>query len=138
MLYFDKETFRVIHHDKVREHGYNNVLCRRDIDSSSQAHALAANVSIAEKAHYIAIDNGENHYPRYDVIKAPSVGDEVSYSFNGDTYPDGKIQSISETMRLIITDTGNKYYRQGETGCWKQNKVWSLVAGHAYEQNPRI
>lgn len=138
MLQFDAETFKVVSDEEARERRWQGIICRRDIDSSTQAHALAANVSIAMKAHYIAVDNGENHYPRYDVILAPKVGDDVSHAFNGDSYPDGKIVSISKTMKLIVTDSGKKYYRVRETGSWMHNKTWSLVSGHHNDRNPHF
>lgn len=55
---------------------------------------------------YVAIDNGPWHYPRYDVIRRPYVGDLVSKSFNGDSYPRGTIVKISDSLRRVETDTG--------------------------------
>lgn len=87
---------------------------------------------------YIAIDSGPNVSPRYDVIERPQVGDEVSYGFNGDSYPDGKIIKVSgPNFRIITTDTGSVYYRRKLTGGWiKKGGTWSLTRGHRYEQNP--
>jgi hypothetical protein len=36
-----------------------------------------------------------------------AVGDEVSYGFNGDWYPDGKVEKI--TKKFLITTGGKKY-----------------------------
>lgn len=88
--------------------------------------------------NYIAIDNGTHVSPRYDVIKLPQVGDKVSYAFNGDYYPCGEIASISKSLRLIATTEGQKFYRRGETGVWKYNQTWALVAGHVSKLNPEF
>ena len=85
---------------------------------------------------YIATDAGSSVSPRYDVIEAPYVGDEVSYSFNGDSYPCGTIASISKTLKKITTTTGMSFYRRGESGSWVSNGTWTLIPGHIYEQNP--
>lgn len=87
---------------------------------------------------YIAIDNGEYVSPRYDVIEAPQVGDLVSYAFNGDSYPDGTITSISKSLKIITTSSGRRYYRRKLTGTWKYSKTWSLVHGHHHKRNPEL
>ncbi len=85
---------------------------------------------------FLGIDNGSHHTPRYDVIEPPKVGDEVSYSFNGDTYPDGVIVKITPTYQ-ITTDTGHRYLRRKNSGSWlRTGGTWSLIPGHIYEQNP--
>lgn len=138
MLYIDTNTYDVISSDQAKDRRYVDTMTRHDWKSYEAACEVAAKVSYVEKELYIGIDCGSSVYPRYDIIKAPVVGDEVSYSFNGDTYPDGKIKSISESMRLITTDTGNKYYRRRLTGAWKRHNTWTLVSGHRYEQNPHF
>lgn len=91
-------------------------------------------------AKYTATDSGEHVSPRYDVIAVPQVGDPVSYSFNGDTYPDGKIISVSHPdkhYRIVKTDTGSVYYRRGLRGAWvKRGGTWSMVSGHRNQRNP--
>lgn len=136
MLYIDTNTFEVIDSDRAKDRRYADTMTRHDWKSYEAACEVAAKVSHVEKELYIGIDNGDNVYPRYDIIKAPVVGDEVSYSFNGDTYPDGKIVRISESMSVIATDTGKSYYRRKLTGAWKRHHTWTLVSGHHYEQNP--
>lgn len=37
------------------------------------------------------------------------VGDNVSYGFNGDWYPDGQVQRFSKSGRFMFTTTGHKY-----------------------------
>jgi hypothetical protein len=95
----------------------------------------AALQTVAQR--YIAIDNGPNVRPRFDVIERPMVGDKVSYSFNGDTYPDGVITKIAgANFRIVTTDTGSRYYRKGTSGRWaKQGGTWSMVKGHVSTYN---
>jgi hypothetical protein len=86
---------------------------------------------------YIATDAGSHVSPRYDVQELPNVGADVSYSFNGDTYPCGKIVKISDGLhRRIETSDGSVFWRRGRSGSWIKDGTWFLVAGHHYEQNP--
>jgi len=96
----------------------------------------AAAVAKALGENFIATDAGPNVSPRYDVTQLPKVGDKVSGAFNGDSYPEGKVVSISKSLRLITTDTGKKFYRIHKSGSWRANGTWFLRAGHVYEQNP--
>ena len=87
--------------------------------------------------HYLAVDGGEWISPRYDVVVAPKIGEEVSYAFNGDYYPDGTIVSMSESFKRVVTSTGNVYYRRKLTGTWKMTGgTWGMVHGHINERNP--
>lgn len=112
-------------------------LNRNDIGTFEKAQRIAAGASKLTGKLYVATDDGAHVAPRFDVIEAPAVGNEVSYSFNGDTYPDGSIVRISESLRVVTTSTGKRYYRQGLSGAWTR-KAWSLVPGHRYEQNPHF
>ena len=86
---------------------------------------------------WLPVDAGDCCSPRYDVVQIPSVGDPVSYGFNGDYYPDGYVKSVSANGSLVITTTGNRYYRRKLTASWKKaGGTWSLVAGHHSELNP--
>jgi hypothetical protein len=115
-----------------------NVQSRHDWKTFEQAKAVAALLTRDEGRLFIATDAGECVSPRYDVIEAPKVGDDVSYSFNGDSYPCGKIKSISKSLRLIVTDEGKRFYRRQESGQWMMNGTWCLVSGHISEQNPHV
>jgi hypothetical protein len=86
---------------------------------------------------YVATDAGDHCHPRYSVVQVPRVGDEVSYSFNGDTYPDGTVVSVSKTFKVVKTQH-NTYYRQGTTGSWKHSGMWCLLNGHRKERNPHL
>jgi hypothetical protein len=122
---------------------------RNDWKDFATVERIAAELNMAqenkpqdERKHYVATDSSANVSPRYDVIEAPKVGDAVSYSFNGDTYPCGHVTHISDSYR-VITTTGDgtppkrmKFYRRRLSGSWVNNGTWSLVSGHIYEQNP--
>lgn len=97
--------------------------------------AIRNNSPIAGKT-LLATDDGEWVYPRFGIVVAPSVGDPVSYGFNGDVYPDGEIARITPTFSQIVTTTGHRYYRRGKTAAWVRYGTWSLIAGHHNERNP--
>jgi hypothetical protein len=109
-----------------------------DAESRNDWKTFDAALEVAEVlgTEYIATDAGPHVSPRYDVIKLPQIGDKVSQSFNGDSYPAGTIKSISKSLSLIITTTGLKFYRVRETGSWRNNQTWSLRSGHHDERNP--
>ena len=48
----------------------------------------------------------------------PKIGDEVSYSFNGDTYPCGIVVSISKTTKKVVTSDGSIFWRYKDTSRW--------------------
>lgn len=107
--------------------------------SFEQVTKLAQELTVAIAGElFLPTDAGEHVSPRYDVIKAPKVGDKVSYAFNGDCYVCGKIIGISPSYRLITTDSGKTFYRKRLTGTWLYNKTWALVNGHHYTQNPEF
>lgn len=102
--------------------------------------------SVEELAEKATEFTGEKHEaietgcrPRYDIIRMPAVGDDISYSFNGDTRPCGQIASVSKTGKLITSTEGHKFYRNGKLGAsWVMNKTWSMVRGHRDERNPHL
>lgn len=116
-------------------------ITRNDIGSFSYAFTLASLLTDKYKSEgrtFLACDAGSHTSPRYDVIEAPKVGDQVSKSFNGDTYPEGVITRITPRWQ-ITTSTGVKFLRKGETAGWKQTGgTWWMTGGHHYEQNPHI
>jgi hypothetical protein len=87
--------------------------------------------------------------PRYDVIDLPRLGDEVSYTFNGDYYPCGRIAGISAGpgYRCIVAvdDNGSEYKfwrrcRDGKPtgGAWIMRRTWSMIQGHHNKRNPEF
>lgn len=90
---------------------------------------------------YLFEDRGSHVTPRYGVVRMFKIGEAVSYTFNGDTYPCGTITRISSSNRVIETNTGReiqgrKFYRRRESGSWINDGTWSLVRGHISTQNP--
>lgn len=116
-------------------------ITRSDIGSFSYAFTLASLLTDkykSEQRTFLACDAGGHTSPRYDVIEAPKVGDPVSKSFNGDTYPEGVITKITPKWQ-ITTSTGVKFRRKNESSGWKATGgTWWMTSGHHYEQNPHI
>ena len=112
--------------------------------------AAAEEVAAALGHEYIATDAGPYVSPRYDVIRLPFLGDPVSYSFNGDSYPCGHVERISSAeggyRRLAAVERnadGNVirrhiFWRRGRTGSWVKDGTWSLTAGHVSTRNPEF
>jgi hypothetical protein len=102
---------------------------RWDFNSLDDAQRIADSATKLTGRLYVAADAGEGVSPRYDVVEAPAVGDEVSYAFNGDYYPCGTITAISKSLKLVTTSTGRKFYRRRNSGAWLNGGMWSLVSG---------
>lgn len=94
---------------------------------------------------YLATDAGPHQSPRYDVIQAPSLGTFVSKSFNGDSYPIGKIVKIGKNFsRIYVGRESNPddvlcFYRRGLSGRWiLKGGTWGMNQGRHNERNPHI
>lgn len=120
--------------------------CKRGAENRNDWRSLDAAKVVATKATafsgklHLAVDRGAHTSPRYDVIEAPAVGDEVSYAFNGDYYPAGKINRVSASLNRIATDAGHVFYRTGkDSGRWvRAGGTWSMVAGTHDRRNPEF
>lgn len=138
MLHFKMQSGHVVEVSKEcpAYDDRNNWLSRHDFKTFFEAETIctAANLNTTGK-RYIATDAGAWCSPQFDVIEMPVVGEKVSYAFNGDSRPDGVITKITESLRVITTSTGNKYYRKKLTGSWKLRKTWSMISGHHNERN---
>lgn len=115
-------------------------ISRHDFRDIFHAEHIARQATDLTGKLHIGVDNGTGVWPRYDVVEAPTVGDAVSYGFNGDSYPDGEIVSITpHSLKVIVTSTGSKYYRRKSTGSWKKaGGTWSLIKGTHNERNPHF
>jgi hypothetical protein len=103
------------------------------------ASKLAASAS-ACGAVYIPVDRGPSVFPRYDVVEAPAVGDEVCKAFNGDQYPVGKVVKIGKDYKIVFVDGPRgllRFYRKKLSGSWLNNG-WSLVPGNEVRLNPEF
>lgn len=105
--------------------------------SFEEAEDIAAQATELTGDLHLACDRSRYVSPRYVVVRAPKVGDKVSYAFNGDYYPDGVIRHVTKTTcRVVKTDTGRTYYRRKLGAGWKmQGGTWSLVPGHISRYN---
>jgi hypothetical protein len=112
--------------------------CRHDWRTMERARDISRQLTAKTGTLYIPVDRGSNTSPRYDVIKAPALGDKVSKYFNGDSYPAGEIVKISPTMKRIETSTGAVFYRERQSGAWVEGGTWSMQAGHHEERNPSV
>ncbi len=112
---------------------------RWDWKSFEQVEGIAKYLTAMTGKTYLGSDAGPSTSPRFDIMEAPKVGDEVSYSFNGDTYPDGTIVKISPKW-MVTTSTGKRYNRSrsGVGDSWRSvgGGTWSLIPGHHSELNP--
>lgn len=121
------------------------LVCAWDIASREDAEQIAAAATRDLGVRYLPVTY-TNRSPKHDVIRAPAVGDPVSYGFNGDYYPCGYIAHVSPSYRVIIAretrEDGSvrecKFYRQGETGLWLRHGTWALVHGHISRWNPEF
>ncbi len=107
-----------------------------DVKTFERMEQVAAELNEQTDVVYGAIDKGCGVSPRFDVIEMPKVGDEISYGFNGDYYPCGKIATISKSGSVITSDDGKRFYRRKLSGAWKYQQTWTMVSGHINERNP--
>lgn len=84
---------------------------------------------------YLATDEGDHVAPRYDVVRAPRIGDLVSSSFNGDSYPEGEVIRVSASFRRVETSTGKVYFRRRQSGSWIAEGTWFMTEGHVRTTN---
>jgi hypothetical protein len=127
------ELWAVDQDGKQKPDGWIN---RNDILSFARASTLASILSEKLGRLYLPADAGPRTSPRYDVIEAPQVSDEVSRGFNGDYYPCGTITKITPTYQ-ITTSTGAKFRRVKESSRWQETGGgFSMVHGVRDERNP--
>lgn len=128
-------------------HGEGFVVDRHALTSMEEAEEMARACNewaIENKTGdtYIATDAGQWTHPRYDVIALPKLGAEVSYSFNGDCYPAGRITRISAAplyKRIVATDEKgyeHVFFRVKQSGGWRKDRTWWLVPGRHHKLNP--
>lgn len=117
---------------------YDRAQSRWDWESHEEVLKLAEELTKLTGKLYIGTDATASTSPRFDVREAPIVGDKVSRSFNGDTYPCGEIVKITPTWQITTSD-GTKFRRYKETGGWRQaGRSFWMVGGHLEERNPHF
>lgn len=131
--------------DAVADVDWNDADVRRqnwvllcNLPSMAVAESVAAQMTARMGGLYIASDDGACTSHRYGAKRVPQVGDKVSYSFNGDSRPDGEVASISKSLSVITTTTGNRYHRYRTSAAWRRSKTWWLISGHHNERNPHF
>jgi hypothetical protein len=141
MLYFKVEANG--HISEVSEDGHSKFssdgwVYGTECKSYEDAERLARLASEDLGQLFLAVDRGSHVWPRYDVTRAPKVGDPISYGFNGDYYPDGHIIKVGGTeCSRVYSDTGSVYNRRRKSGAWiKRGGTWCMVQGHIDERNP--
>ena len=118
--------------------GKNGWQNRNDWSSYDDVTRIALYLTAMTGKTYLPIDAGSHVSPRFDIIEAPKVGDDVSYGFNGDSYPCGKITRITKSWR-IYTDSGKTFNCKGITGVWMMvGGTWFLIIGIVDERNPHF
>ena len=155
-LVFDSENVLVQVRDgfppqdewQVIQEAGGHVEDRNDWKTFDHANVAAIRAEQFMGKPYIAVDRGDHVHPRFDVIAAPQVGDDVSQSFNGDSYPCGKIVSISPSMGRIETSDGTVFTRRkpgrgssvDRSALWivKGSSCFSMIPGHHDRRNPHF
>jgi hypothetical protein len=123
---------------KIEGLEYDGVIDKWDIKNFEQCEELAKKVTEVSGVEYQAADAGEHVSPRYSIFVPPKVGDKVSKSFNGDSYPCGEIVRITP-KQMVITSTGHKFNRRKNSAGWKQVGGYSwMIGGHVDERNPHF
>ena len=113
---------------------YDEAKCSWEFESLEEVEALAAKFSTDDKT-LLGYDCGEYNSPRFGLIEAPKIGDEVSYAFNGDYTPCGTIVKITKGWRITTSD-GKVFNRKKKSPGWMMvGGTWRLVAGHHNERN---
>lgn len=109
------------------------------LKSFADAQKEADRISKQEGVEVLPYDYGSNVWPRYGVCQPPQVGDEVSYSFNGDSYPCGVVTKVGKNHRMITVTDGTRFYRRKLQPRWLMTGgTWSLISGHHDDRNPEF
>lgn len=112
---------------------FNHVETSDDWTSFDQVTKIAEKLTTLTGKTYLPTDYGYGRYP-FGLVEVPMIGDYVSYTFNGDYYPCGKVEKISKTYQITVSD-GKIFRRDGDSSRWL-NHGWSLVKGHRSDLNP--
>lgn len=118
---------------EARPNGWMN---RNDIKSWNFAFTLAKMLTLYAKDGRTFLPCQNKRGTDFDIVVSPKVGDKVSQSFNGDSYPEGEIVKITPSWQ-VTTSTGAKFRRYQQTAGWKQERscFW-MVSGVHDERNP--
>lgn len=124
---------------EINEYEDAEWVSRWNWDTAAEAQKVA-DAAEARSGHvFLVSDRGGWVSPRFDVVEAPRIGDKVSKSFNGDSYPDGEIVKIAKNYRYVQTSTGRKYWKKGKTASFVlTGGTFYMISGHVEERNPHF
>lgn len=109
---------------------YTRVVDRFDLESSSLEFATDLAERATKQFGTLFVPTYNSSMTKFGIVEVPKVGDEVSYAFNGDYYPCGVIERITDKL-TVITSTGDRFRRVKNTAGWKkEGGTWWLVNGH--------
>ena len=114
--------------------------CNRNDFTADLAAAVAISASAYSGDVWLVSDRGESCSPRFDVIKAPKVGEDASMAFNGDAYPVGKIAKIGKDYASVLVEGARgkiRFYRKAGRAAWV-SKGFSLIPGTVDRMNPEF
>lgn len=142
-----KDADKPEHYDSLRN-GWDLGTGQRQ-SNYEDALRVAEHLTTLTKVPHWAEDRGSNVSPRFAVIRGFSIGEPVSYGFNGDSYPCGRIIAMSarpkdaskgEGPRIITVQdhqgVRKQFWRRKKTGSWKHDQTWSLQHGWHSDRNP--
>jgi hypothetical protein len=115
---------------------------RGDIKDFADAERIASLANmLADGYTYVAVDAGPQVSPRFDVVRGFQVGDAVSRSFNGDSYPVGTVTKVSGANGRIVTVSDGQsvraFYRRKLTASWvEKGGGFCLSRGIHEKRNP--
>lgn len=110
----------------------------RDIKTFQEATRIARYLGFLTNEEYLPVATGPDLANNIEIIKAPKVGDPVSATLNGDSYPEGYITRITPTWR-ITTSTGRKFSRLKSSSTWQEvGRGFYMSMGHRSFRNPHF
>ena len=114
-------------------------LAGSDLKSYAEAEVIAHQITVLTGETYIAFDDGPGTSHQFGCMPLLKIGEDVSYGFNGDYYPCGKIVRITPSLRIIAEKAdGSKsvFNRRKQSSRWvKVGGTWSLVKGIHNDRN---
>jgi hypothetical protein len=118
--------------------GTVKVVSDHDFESFHEVAKICSDLARNAGEVFLPCDNGPSTSWRFTVCRPPKVGDAVSYTFNGDTTPDGHVTRITPSW-TVVTSSGKRYKRSRQTSTWRQTGgTWILTFGHHEERNPHF
>jgi hypothetical protein len=99
-----------------------------NLKSYAEAEELAVTVAtLHPELIFLPYDYGRGRISQYGIITAPDIGDTVYQSYNGHTFPAGKVELIDVGYNRIRAN-GRWYYREKKQPAWA-NAGWYLIKG---------